>query len=46
MTRHELEQEIKWLQESKGEMLVLIDILWEYISEKDLNEINKRLEKL
>tara|TARA_R100000329_G_scaffold4312_1_gene5925 strand:- start:73 stop:213 length:141 start_codon:yes stop_codon:yes gene_type:complete len=46
MTRHELEQEIKWLQETKSEMQVLIDILWEYISEKDLNEINKRLEEL
>ena len=39
MTKHELEQEVKRLK-------VLIDILWEYISEKDLNEINKRLEEL
>ena len=39
MTKHELEQEVKRLQ-------VLVDILWEYISEKDLNEINKRLEEL
>jgi hypothetical protein len=39
MTKHELEQEVKRLQ-------VLIDILWEYISEKDLNEINKKLEEL
>ena len=39
MTKHELEQEIKRLQ-------VLIDILWEYISEKDLNKINKKLEEL
>ena len=46
MTRHELEQEIKWLQETKGEMQALIDILWEYISEKDLNEINKRIEEI
>ena len=46
MTRYELEQEVKWLQETKGEMQALIDILWEYISEKDLNEINERLEKL
>ena len=45
MNRHELEQEIKWLQETKGEMQALIDILWKYISEKDLNEINKRLEE-
>ena len=39
MTKNELEQEVKRLQ-------VLIDILWEYISEKDLNEINKKLEEL
>ena len=39
MTKHELEQEVKRLQ-------VLVDILWEYISEKDLNEINKKLEEL
>ena len=46
MNKYELEQEIKWLQETKSEMQALIDILWEYISEKDLNEINERLEKL
>ena len=39
MTKRELEQEVKRLQ-------VLIDILWEYISEKDLNEINEKLEEL
>ena len=39
MTKHELEQEVKRLQ-------VLIDILWEYIWEKDYEEINKRLEEL
>ena len=39
MTKNELEQEIKRLQ-------VLIDILWEYISDKDLNEINEKLEEL
>ena len=39
MNKHELEQEVKRLQ-------VLIDILWEYISEKDLNEINEKLEEL
>ena len=39
MTKHELEQEVKRLQ-------VLTDILWEYISEKDLNKINKKLEEL
>ena len=27
MNKYELEQEIKWLQETKGEMQVLIDIL-------------------
>ena len=45
MTRHELEQEVKWLQETKEEMQVLIDILWEYVWEKDYEEINKRLEE-
>ena len=45
MKRHELEKEIEWLQETKGEMQVLIDILWEYISEKDLEKITKRLEE-
>ena len=39
MTKNELEQEVKRLQ-------VLIDILWEYISDKDLNEINEKLEEL
>ena len=45
MTRHELEQEVKWLQETKEEMQVLIDILWEYVWEKDYEEIRKRLEE-
>ena len=44
-SRHELEKEIEWLQVCNQEMQVLIDILWEYISEKDLDEINKRLEE-
>ena len=39
MTKHELEQEVKRLQ-------VLIDILWEYISEKDVDKISKKLEEL
>ena len=43
--RHELEKEIEWLQICNQETQVLIDILWEYISEKDLDEINKRLEE-
>ena len=44
-TRHELEKEIEWLQICNQEMQVLIDILWEYIWEKDYEEINKRLEE-
>ena len=44
-TRHELEKEIEWLREVKRQDGVLIDILWEYVSEKDLDEINKRLEE-
>ena len=43
--RHELEKEIEWLQICNQETQILIDILWEYISEKDLDEINKRLEE-
>ena len=39
MTKHELEQEVKRLQ-------VLTDILWEYISDKDIDEIYKKLEEL
>tara|TARA_R100000458_G_C8159079_1_gene163863 strand:- start:139 stop:321 length:183 start_codon:yes stop_codon:yes gene_type:complete len=45
MTRHELEQEVKWLQIVIKELEVEKDILWEYISDKDLNEIIKRLEE-
>ena len=45
MNKHELEKEVEWLQICNQEMQVLIDILWEYISEKDLDEINKRLEE-
>ena len=44
-TRHELEKEIEWLREVKRQDEVLIDILWEYIWEKDYEEINKRLEE-
>ena len=39
MTKHELEQEVKRLQ-------VLIDILWEYISDKDIEEIKNKMEKI
>ena len=35
MTKHELEKEIEWLQKVKRQDEVLIDILWEYVSEKD-----------
>ena len=43
--RHELEKEIEWLQIVIREERALITLLWEYISEKDLDEINKRLEE-
>jgi len=45
MNKHELEKEVEWLQICNQEMQVLIDILWEYIWEKDYEEINKRLEE-
>ena len=45
MTKHELEKEIEWLQKVKRQDEVLIDILWEYVSEKDYEKINKRLEE-
>ena len=41
----ELEKEVEWLQICNQEMQVLIDILWEYVWEKDYEEINKRLEE-
>ena len=44
-TRHELEKEIEWLREVKKQDGVLIDILWEYVSEKDYEKIRKRLEE-
>ena len=46
MTRYELEQEVKWLQIVIKELEAEKDILWEYISDKDLNEIIKRLEEI
>ena len=46
MNKHELEKEVEWLQICNQEMQVLIDILWEYIWEKDIEEIRYRLEKL
>jgi ubiquinone biosynthesis protein Coq4 len=45
MNKHELEKEVEWLQTCNQEMQVLIDILWEYVWEKDYEEINKRLEE-
>ena len=45
MTRHELEKEVEWLQIVIKERDFLIDILWEYVWEKDYEEIRKRLEK-
>jgi tetrahydromethanopterin S-methyltransferase subunit G len=45
MNKHELEKEVEWLQICNQEMQVLIDILWEYISEKDIEKITKRLEE-
>lgn len=44
-TRHELEKEVEWLRVCNQEMEVLIDILWEYVSEKNYEEIRKRLEE-
>lgn len=44
-TRHELEKEIEYLQEVKRQDKVLIDILWEYVSDKDIDEIYKKLEE-
>ena len=44
-TRHELEKEIEWLREVKRQDEVLINMLWEYISEKDIEKITKRLEE-
>jgi len=43
MNKHELEQKVKWLQETKSEMQVLIDILWEFVSEKDVDNVSKKL---
>ena len=46
MTKHELEQEVKWLQIVIKQLEAEKDILWEYISDKDIDEIYKKLEKL
>jgi hypothetical protein len=46
MTKHELEQEVKWLQIVIKQLEAEKDILWEYISDKDINEIYKKLEEI
>ena len=46
MTRHELEKEVKWLRIVIKELEAEKDILWEYISDKDIDEIYKKLEEL
>ena len=43
MNKEELEKEVKWLQETKGDMQILIDILWEFVSEKDVDKVAKKL---
>mgnify|MGYP001443126617 FL=1 len=46
MTKNELEQEVKWLQIVIKQLEAEKDILWEYISDKDIDEIYKKLEEL
>ena len=46
MTKHELEQEVKWLQIVIKQLEAEKDILWKYISDKDIDEIYKKLEKI
>ena len=46
MTRHELEKEVEWLRIVIKELEAEKDILWEYISDKDVDEISKKLEEL
>ena len=46
MTKHELEQEVKWLQIVIKQLEAEKDILWEYISDKDIDEIYKKLEEI
>ena len=41
--KEELEKEVEWLQETKGDMQILIDILWEFVSEKDVDKVTKKL---
>ena len=46
MTRHELEKEVEWLRIVIKELEAEKNILWEYISDKDIDEIYKKLEKI
>ena len=46
MTRHELEKEVEWLRIVIKELKAEKDILWEYISDKDIDEIYKKLEEI
>ncbi len=46
MTRQELEKEVEWLRIVIKELEAEKDILWEYISDKDIDEIYKKLEKI
>ena len=46
MTKHELEKEVEWLRIVIKELEAEKDILWEYISDKDIDEIYKKLEKI
>tara|TARA_R100001086_G_scaffold245263_1_gene175973 strand:- start:362 stop:502 length:141 start_codon:yes stop_codon:yes gene_type:complete len=46
MTRHELEKEVEWLRIVIKELEAEKDILWEYISDKDIDEIYKKLEEI
>ena len=46
MTKNELEQEVKWLQIVIKQLEAEKDILWEYISDEDIDEIYEKLEKL
>ena len=46
MTKHELEKEVELLRILIKQLEAEKDILWEYISDKDIDEIYKKLEKL
>ena len=46
MTKYELEKEVEWLRIVIKQLEAEKDILWEYISDKDIDEIYKKLEKI